>query len=213
MLNVLYPRINWEKIDVVGFDLDGTLYDEFEFIVQAYTAIVDYFEINFVDEYAALNFMKDKWFEKGSSYNRLFEITYDTHIKKNMISKEKFVNQSLDIFRSLKPKLVLNNRNKALLNYFYEHFDLFLVTDGNYSLQKRKFKALELDCYFKSENTVFTGKLGDDFYKPNIKCKECLELDLDNKNVLYIGDRSVDKGFAKAAGYDFLKVYNMIPKK
>ena len=40
MLNVLYPDIDWSHIKYIGFDLDGTLYDEFEFIVQTYKKII-----------------------------------------------------------------------------------------------------------------------------------------------------------------------------
>lgn len=213
MLNVLYPEINWDEIDIVGFDLDGTLYDEFEFIVQAYTAIGDCFKTNLTDHYSALNYMKDQWLEKGSSYNRIFEKTYDKYIKENSVTKKEFIDQSINIFRALQPDLKLNNRNKRLLSHFYKNFDLFLVTDGDYFLQQKKFITLELTEYFKIENTIFTGKLGKDFYKPNTKCLSYMELELDNKKILYIGDRAIDEEFAKAANFEFLEVYNMIPKK
>ena len=42
MLKYLYPQINWNNINYVGFDLDGTLYDEADFIAQAYIKISNY---------------------------------------------------------------------------------------------------------------------------------------------------------------------------
>ena len=42
MLSALYPNINWSEIDCIGLDLDGTLYDEYEFIKQVYYSILTY---------------------------------------------------------------------------------------------------------------------------------------------------------------------------
>ena len=39
MMKYLYPQIDWEPIKYVGFDLDGTLYDESNFISQVYEKI------------------------------------------------------------------------------------------------------------------------------------------------------------------------------
>ena len=39
MMKYLYPQINWEPIKYVGFDLDGTLYDESNFISQVYKKV------------------------------------------------------------------------------------------------------------------------------------------------------------------------------
>ena len=39
MLKSLFPRINWDAVRIVGFDMDGTLYDEADFISQVYCDI------------------------------------------------------------------------------------------------------------------------------------------------------------------------------
>ena len=35
----LFNKINWDEISYVGFDLDGTLYDEYDFIYNVYLEI------------------------------------------------------------------------------------------------------------------------------------------------------------------------------
>ena len=39
MMKSLFNKINWDKISYVGFDMDGTLYDEYEFISEVYKEI------------------------------------------------------------------------------------------------------------------------------------------------------------------------------
>lgn len=211
MLSALYPDINWETIDVVGFDMDGTLYDEFDFIIQVYSVIIARFEAVISNHLSVLNHIKDQWLEKGSSYGHFFEEIYDGFIQDRSISRDDFVKESLHIYRSFKPELELSARSIRLLEFFFDCFDLFLVTDGSYPLQLSKFESLGLSKFFKKENCIFTGRWGSRFYKPDIGCIDHIGMDLDGKRVLFIGDREMDRKFALNAGFDFLKVYNMIP--
>ena len=53
------------NIKYVGFDLDGTLYDEFDFIYQVYSKIVKANASLLGDNMSALNWMKERWLEKA----------------------------------------------------------------------------------------------------------------------------------------------------
>jgi len=205
MLNALYSDLDWQNVKTVGFDMDGTLYDEYNFIEQVYS------EINkqLIKNDNVLSFMLNRWIEKGSSYSHIFSEAYD---KCNTIySREIFIQKALEIFRNYSPSLVLPERNRKLLSYFKDNFDLFLITDGNYELQKKKFITLGLEKYFYDQNVIFTGEYGSAFHKPSINSLQFLNLNL--KKSIYFGDRDKDEEFAKLANMQFKKVYNMIEVK
>jgi FMN phosphatase YigB (HAD superfamily) len=203
MLNALYKDINWDDIETVGFDMDGTLYDEFEFIKQVFIQI----NINLIRNDKVLNFMLSRWLEKGSSYPFIFDEVYNLYDIEDY-TKEEFIQKSLDIFREINPNLELSERNKFLLEYFKNNFSLFLVTDGNPILQRKKYNALNLSKYFDDDKILFTGDYACDYYKPNIKVLE--KISFNNKKTIYFGDRNKDREFANLANIKFQKVYNMI---
>ena len=86
MLNALYKDIDWSSITTVGFDMDGTLYDEYDFIKQVYSEI----NSQLIQNNEILLFMNQKWIEKGSSYPHIFDEAYE---RSNNISysQEEFV--------------------------------------------------------------------------------------------------------------------------
>lgn len=209
MLNVLFPEVPWAQIKCVGFDLDGTLYDEFAFIQQVYPVILQANAKCFGDIFSPLKYMLDRWLEKGSSYNRIFDETYE-RFADNYFAKEAFIESALALFRHFEPDLELLPRNRHLLNIFKEEYDLFLITDGSPSLQKHKFRALQLDDLFQERQTVFTGEMGAEYYKPNTAAFEKLQLRYSPSEIVYFGDRDIDREFSRRIGIHFQQVYNMV---
>jgi len=212
MLSVLYPDINWSRIEYIGFDLDGTLYDEFEFIVQTYKKIVlgnaKFFHIE--EQTEIIKFMTGRWLQKGSSYNRIFEETFDQYATHDVSFRETFVGNALNIFRTFTPDISLPERNGAILSYIKKNsYNMFLITDGNAELQWQKTCSLGLDKIFNN-NIFFTRKFGSEYEKPSIKILKHINISSSPDQVVYIGDREVDKLFAENAGFKFLKVYNLI---
>ncbi len=203
MLNVLYNEIDWSNNKTIGFDMDGTLYDEYDFIKQVYSEI----NSQLIKDNKVLSFMLCRWLEKGSSYQYIFNETYDKTPKMNM-TKEIFIKKALKIFRTYTPKLFLPERNKYILEYCKNNFDIFLVTDGNKILQEKKIISLGLTEYFKAENIIITGKYSSEYHKPNNKSLEFLDLDIEH--CVYFGDRNKDEIFALSSKMQFQKVYNMI---
>jgi len=206
MKNFLFPQIKWNKVRYVGFDLDGVLYDEFEFIEQAYDQVTNLFN----NKTLVKRYMLGRWLEKGSSFNKIFQETYELYYK-NLISKidkETFIENCLLIFRNFNPKLKLSPRTEYILNYFSKHYKIFLVSDGNLGLQKKKFNSLKLYRYFDVEHVFFTGCDSLKYSKPNIDCLN--ELKIIPFESVYFGDREIDKLFAKYSRMQFQKVYNMI---
>jgi len=205
MMNAFFKSIDWNNIKYIGFDLDGTLYDEIEFIKQVYKSIS---ENLFTYNEEIYFFMLKRWVEKGSSYPYIFKETFEKYKKYSLFSENEFISKALYIYRNFYPDLVLNYRTEIILNYCRKNYKIFLISDGNYNLQKNKFKALNLDKYFDS--VYFTGKYGSEFYKPNTKILEKIDFDFNPKETVFFGDRVQDKEFAMKSGMNFIQVYNMI---
>lgn len=202
MKNPFSNSIQWNKVENVCFDMDGTLYDEFDFIKQVYNII----NVKLINEKEIEDFMIKRWLEKGSSYPKIFEETYH-RIYHSKTNEKDFVENCLNIYRNFKPDLKISFRVKNYLDFFNENFNLFLISDGYGQLQKNKFNSLKLNNYFNKNNVVFTGDHSFEFHKPNIKSLSLL--DLNPEFSVYIGDREVDMKFAKNANMQFIKVYNM----
>lgn len=211
MLNALFPEIPWDRIRCVGFDLDGTLYDEFVFIRQAYHAILQESATLFADYAPAFAYMLDRWLEKGSSYCRIFDEAF-RRFGCDQSQLEPFIAQALKIFRQFQPELALAERNRHLLTCFQGRFDMFVISDGSPALQRNKFRALGLDDFFTPNRVLFTGDLGPDFYKPNAAAFARMDLSCAPSEVVYFGDRSIDKEFCGRVGIHYQRVYNMVPR-
>ena len=208
MLSVLFPTVDWQSIDCVGFDLDGTLYDELDFISQAYKEIVE-------DSYngdtcadAVFTHMISRWMEKGSSYSKIFDETYDLY-GVGGISKAEFIEKALEIFRNVEPSICLPVRSEVILQFCCDRVPIFLVSDGNPKLQRRKFEALGLDRFFREDYVVFTGEIGGGCEKPNPTAMDRLAISTTPNRVVFFGDRNTDKQFCANVGCQFIEVYNM----
>ncbi len=215
MLNTLFPDVPWDLIKCIGFDLDGTLYDEFDTIEQIYRDILNQQNHFFANRPATLAFMLTRWLEKGSSYNYIFDEAFD-RFSNDPSKKEEFIQDALVLFRNYDPILSLAERNRYLLGIFRQKFDLFLISDGPPVLQRNKFKALDLNIFFRPKQLIFTGDHGQDFYKPRVdsfyQLARTLKWRYSNKEILYFGDRTVDEEFTRNLDIHFQKVYNMVPQ-
>lgn len=214
MLKSLYPLINWDIVQIVGFDLDGTLYDEMDFIVQVYKPISEIMAklCNSPAERIFI-WMLQRWLEMGSSYNRIFSDVLSNHGIRGDAA-ETIIAECLSVFRGYKPELHLPFRVSAILDRIKERFGCFLISDGSANLQMKKFKALGLERWISHDNFGITGFHGHDFAKPSTKILDKISLLRTcslPKSVVYFGDRDIDSQFATAAGFQFVRVNGLIP--
>lgn len=212
MLKSLFPGIDWDVVKYVGFDMDGTLYDELDFIKQVYkpiaTRIAQTLQLPAEDIYRRL---LERWVEKGSSYNRIFDEML-TSGELSDCEREDVIKECLQIFRNYFPVLTLTNRVSFLLHYLHPKYELFLITDGGAQLQKSKFHALGLSKWFKEENIGFTGLYGSAFNKPSSRIASKIKIlqgICDPKQVVFFGDREIDEKFARGLGYQFVLTHCM----
>ena len=116
-------------------------------------------------------------------------------------------------FDDFEPELKLSSRTSTILDSLKDRYKLFLVTDGNSELQRRKFVSLGLDTWFSRKNCIFTGDYGKSSYKPSVNAMEQFFLNCSPSNCLFFGDRDIDQEFSKVAGMSFARVQNMIAIK
>jgi FMN phosphatase YigB (HAD superfamily) len=215
MMKSLYPAIQWVDVNLIGLDLDGTLYNEIDFISQVYQPIaIEISRAKSVDSAKVYKELMEKWIEKGSSYNRIFEEALsDSGISD--IERKQIIETCLNIFHSFVPKIVLGEYVQDFLSDAKKDFGLFIVTDGNAKLQEAKFFSLGLDRWIRYENFGACGRFGAGYSKPStqiLKTLEVFESEFDPSTVVYFGDRDVDAKFARNSGFMFCRVHCMEPK-
>jgi FMN phosphatase YigB (HAD superfamily) len=201
-------------VSAVGFDLDGTLYDEFEFVHQAYAVIAPLLAAasGAATErvFAALS---ARWLEMGSSYPHIFEEVLGADLPP--AEREEVVRRCVRAYRACRPVLALPKRVEILLAALGAKHPLFLITDGSPGTQQAKIDALHLARFVPAERTVLTGAHGGDCTKPGAGALVHLPAHLcaDPARVVFFGDRACDRGFAAAAGFQFVEVWCMIRKE
>ena len=214
MLKSLYPEIDWNGIEIIGLDMDGTLYDERDFIFQVYHPIASRLSLAGSRSSEEIHsWMFERWQEKGSSYNHIFEEVLSANNVRQDI-KSQLISDCLRIFHDFSPNLCLSAAVKTVLDVMHRDFNLFLVSDGSNELQMRKFRSLNLGRWVTSSNVGISGKYGASYYKPAIRIIEKIEIlkDVDYAGrVVYFGDRDVDAIFSNNAGFEFVRVNCMKP--
>lgn len=125
MLKFLYPKVDWKQIKIVGCDLDGTLYDEMEFITQVYKPIAQLISKSCKTDFVLVySWMLSRWIQKGSSYNRIFdEILMKYQLDKN--SRDVIISECLHIFRNFSPTLYLSARVSVILDEIKKNTQCF----------------------------------------------------------------------------------------
>lgn len=197
-----------EDYDEIGFDLDGTLYDEYDFISQAYKNVGKAISNAYgLDSCLTYKTLCNEWLDKGTS-EPIFQLALDKlgiNIKKNT----DILHECLVAYRSSDLSLNLPERTKHILDYLTAQGKyMFLVTDGNSELQRKKIRALGLKKWFPASRVFISGDYGKEFQKPNTAVLD--KMDLSRRNTVYIGDRDVDWQFAFNSGFDFICVKSMI---
>lgn len=195
-------KLFYMKIKAIGFDLDGTLYKEVNFIEQVYREIVHQLNLPAKESLLIFSFMLRRWLEKGSSYPCIFKETQDTFLEANF----DFVNYALSIYRSFLPKLTLEPVIRKILQKMKDDGkSLFLVTDGNEKLQQNKIDALSIRDLFSL--IIITGSSPKPDSSHGEKILEALGCE--PREVLFIGDRDIDRSFAVNCGFYFISVQDL----
>ena len=122
---------------ILIFDLDDTLYEEKEFVKSGFKAVSRYLHLKF-----KLN--KNKIFLKllkilnKNGRGKIFDI-----LCSQLKLKKKFlVKKLIQVYRTHDPKINLSKDALKILNH-YSEFSKYIITDGNYLVQKKKLDLLK----------------------------------------------------------------------
>jgi len=193
------------KVNVIVFDMDDTLYDEINYVKSAFISVSEFFskeyDINQTDFFNKL--LKElEENGRGKVFDEVF-IEYGIYSKAN-------IKKALNIYRTHIPNIILRDDAKEILEYFkILKFPIYLVTDGNKIVQRKKVNALKLDDYCKK--IMITHNYGIKYSKPSTYCFEKIAF-LENNNfekIVYIGD-NVNKDFVniKKIGFKTIRFKN-----
>ncbi|WP_134702554.1 HAD family hydrolase [Ammoniphilus sp. YIM 78166] len=178
-------------IQAVVFDMDDTLYSEYEYVLSGYKAVHTWIEqrrgiTNFYAE--AVNVMRSG--EKRYVFNKTLErlgVDYDDIFIKDMI----------DHYRSHKPQIHLFDDAEWVLQQLDTTVKIGLISDGFYVAQENKVQALGLRK--RIDSIILTDQWGKDNWKPSERPYHQVSKDLGipHHSCVYIGD-NVSKDFVTA---------------
>ncbi len=185
---------------VIVFDLDDTLYEELSFVRSGFRAVADYLTpligIPQAQIVEALNREVQTQREK----------VFDRFLLSQGIKNQKVVKNCVSAYRGHEPKLHLFPEARTCLARLHD-YPIYIVTDGNKLVQRKKFLALGLDLFVR--RCFFTYAHGLHRRKPSPYCFEkiCALEKVPPSSVVYIADNP-HKDFVgiKPLGFQTIRV-------
>lgn len=185
---------------VIVFDLDDTLYEELSYVRSGFRVVAAYLSPLLGSDqesiYQAL--LEELVVKREEVFNRFLQ-------KQGLFSGQ-LVKRCVSLYRGHDPAITLYPEAYACLQRL-QSYPLYIVTDGNKLVQKRKFLALGLSSFVK--RCFFTYAHGLHRKKPSPYCFEkiCLLERVPPAQVVYVADNPY-KDFVglKPLGFQTIRV-------
>jgi HAD superfamily hydrolase (TIGR01549 family) len=185
------------------FDLDNTIYNEEDYLFQAYLAISDRFA-SIISDYNGkelYNILKDLYFKEGRE--KLFDKFLD------IVNLDKsYLTDCLNILRTFKPEkpLIINEEVKELLMSLESMGkSIFVLTNGNTEQQKNKIKNILWDGMDETIRFIYADEI-----EPKPSPAGVLNIlkitGIENKSAIFIGDKDTDRKCAENGGISYLDI-------
>ncbi len=196
----------FENKDAVIFDLDGTIYREWDYLSQAYREIGRNAESKYgISHFLIYNFLESEFLTSGR-----FGL-FDKMIEKFGLPAG-YKHEVLSILRNAKMTEKLNcySEIKECLEWLVSQSkQIFIVTNGNIIQQKNKIRNIEFGSLLDNLNVIYADEI-----KPKPAPEVFFYLQekfrVRKESIVMIGDSATDESFAAAAGIDFIQVKNII---
>ena len=193
-----------KKYNYIFFDLDHTLFNEYEFLYNKYLFYLSNHKLSNKRKKDIISFMMKniiygKRKELIQKINKYFYEEFSISLfLKNLRSKE---NIKINLFRGVKLFL-----NKLIKN----DYEIFLYTSGNLHQQKNKVEILKLNQFFIQNIIYADGKLK----KPNplLMKNFIIKRSLEKSKILFIGDSKEDIQLCKNSRIKFKNINTIFPK-
>ena len=185
---------------VVIFDLDGTLYDEKEFVMNGFKVISKYLSSKY-------DLCSDEIFRilKNDFVLGLRGKNFGALLKKTNLEED--VRKLVRIYREHTPSIYIHEDAKVILTKLRGKYKLGLITDWLKKTQENKISALGMKKHF--DVVIITDVYGRDYWKPSSKpFKVALDkLKVEAKECTYVGDKPLKDFFApKKLGFHTVRV-------
>lgn len=190
------------EFDYFLFDLDDTLYPEFEYLDEAYLNISKFLETK-----TSIKYNKIYDFLIFNFNNTGRELLFDKMFFHFKIDPN-FINDVLTILRTFVPKkkiALYPNIYKKLAEIINNSKQVFVVTNGNIIQQKNKVNNIEWNLLDKRLTFIYANeyeKKPSNLSFIHIKNKYLIT----NESSIMIGDSLTDKQYATNSGIDFMYI-------
>jgi putative hydrolase of the HAD superfamily len=149
---------------VLVFDMDDTLYDESTYMKSGFRAVSEHLAANFeIDGTKAFDILLNV--ESKSGRGKVFDVA----LAELKIFSRRRVRECISVYRLHNPSIELNEDAVRCLNRF-SHLPLYVVTDGNKIVQRKKVASLNL--LSKVKRAFVTHQYGRAAAKPSPYCFE-----------------------------------------
>jgi len=189
------------------FDLDNTVYNEEEYLLQAYMAIAKKFAVILPD------------YEKEELYKILID-TYFTEGREKLFDKflestgldNTHMTDCLNTLRSFKPEIPLKINNpvyEILLSIVSKRKNIFILTNGNVDQQKNKIRNILWNGLDEHIRFVYADEIepkpgpGGVFYILRIT-------GVGTQETIFIGDKETDRECAEKGGVTYIDIKKLI---
>jgi putative hydrolase of the HAD superfamily len=192
--------------NVVLFDLDGTMYDEWDYLSSAYRGIAKDLEGRFgISRLRIYQFLEGEFLARGRAglFNKMIDA---------FSIPPEYLPEALSILRNVKisDKLNFYTGIKECLEWLiHRGKKIFIVTNGNIVQQKNKINHIEFCGLLKHIQVIYAEEIkpkpdpGIFFYlKDKFRIRQ--------EEVVMVGDSPTDELFAAAAGISFIHANNII---
>jgi putative hydrolase of the HAD superfamily len=172
-------------IHAVVFDLDNTLYPHCQYVQGAFAGIADHLaRLSGLDARTLLEDMLADWRHAAGRYGRF----YRDLLEKHGLFTEENERTCRGIYHAHEPVLAAFPGVPDMLAALKETYRLGLLTDGWAPTQRRKLDALHLAPCFQA--ILFTGDLGEPYYKPHPRGYRMLleQLQAAPEEAVFVGD-------------------------
>jgi putative hydrolase of the HAD superfamily len=189
------------RIKVLVFDLDDTLFPEHQFVLSGFQAVGDWI----ANQFAIPGFFDIAWnlFQQGKR-GTIFDQTLDIL---GIPYTPELIQKLVQIYRDHKPTISLHEDAAWALNYFKPERSLGLITNGFPVTQQNKIDALGVESNFAA--IICCGAYGSEYYKPSpFAYQKMMEMTgYQPDEYVYVGDHPY-KDFigAKTSGWTTVRI-------
>jgi len=154
--------VKLEKIELVVFDLDDTLYPERQFVDSGFRAVADHLAGRLNLPAAKLLADLVAAFE-GGRQGAIFQAVLECN-GINVSSDSQLIGELVQVYRQHRPSLTLFDDAQRALQRLRPVHKLAILTDGYLQVQSNKVQALGLEAMV--DRVVYTDTWGPDAWKP-----------------------------------------------